>query len=783
MAGHAAPQYDSHESPAMSRIHPHSAHWGAFDAVAEEGRLREARPFARDAAPGALLASIPDAVHARSRIDRPHIREGWLRGERAGSERGRDRFVPVPWDRAIRLAAEETRRVRAEAGDAAILGGSYGWSSAGRFHHARSQLHRFLGLGGGFTAQVTNYSYGAGMTLMPHVLGTNDVLQGPVTDWDGIARHARLMLCFGGLPLKNGLVTAGGAGSHDYAPQMRRAAEAGVRFVNISPFRGDCAEFLGAEWVPIRPNSDAALVLAMLHALVTEGLEDRDFLARCTVGWERLRAYVLGEADGVAKSPDWAAPLCEVPAETIRRLAREAAGAPTMITATWSLQRAEHGEQPWWALVALASALGGIGEPGQGIGFGYGSMNGMGTPRRRLPSVNLPATRNPGPSIPVSRVVELLERPGEVLSYNGRDITLPEIRMIWWAGGNPFHHHQDLNRFRRAWNRVETVIVQEPWWTAPARMADIVLPATTTLERNDIGSSSSDRFVRAMHRAVPPQGQARNDHDMLADMAEELGFRERFTQGRDEEAWLRHLYGQWQRSCAHFGVAVPDFDRFWAEGHAEIPPPNEGFTIFDGFARDPAANPLNTPSGKVELFSETIARFNYGEIPGHPVWREPREWLGAPLAERFPLHLLSYQPATRLHGQMDDGRVSLASKIQGREPMLMHPADAAARGLADGSVVRVFNTRGALLAGLRLSAEIRPGVVALATGAWWDPQEIGGETLCVHGNANVLTQDVGTSRLGQGCAAQSCLVQVEAWTGALPEIRVHSPPPVLEAAE
>ena len=144
---------------------------------------------------------------------------------------------------------------------------------------------------------MTNYSYGAGMTLMPHVLGTNDVLQGPVTDWDGIARHARLMLCFGGLPLKNGLVTAGGAGSHDYAPQMRRAAEAGVRFVNISPFRGDCAEFLGAEWVPIRPNSDAALVLAMLHALAVLP----DWRGRGLGAWMVRRAARFAESHGATE--------------------------------------------------------------------------------------------------------------------------------------------------------------------------------------------------------------------------------------------------------------------------------------------------------------------------------------------------------------------------------------------------------------------------------------------------------------------------------------------------
>lgn len=763
----------------MADIKPHSAHWGAFDAVVENGRVTGVRPFARDPNPGALLQSIPDAVHSRVRIDRPYVRAGWLKGERRGATRGSDAFVPVPWDQAIRLVAEETARVRDEFGHAAILGGSYGWSSAGRFHHARSQLQRFLGLGGGYTTQVTNYSYGAGMTLMPHIVGTNDIMQGPVTDWPSIAKHTKLMLCLGGLPLKNALVTAGGAGAHEYVPWLKQVAAAGVRFVNISPFRGDTPEFLDAEWVPIRPNTDTALLLGMAHAILAAGLEDHGFLASHCTGWDRLRPYILGQTDGTPKTPEWAAAITEVPAETIRRLALEAAGVPSLLTATWSIQRAEHGEQPWWMLVALAAMLGGIGQPGQGVAFGYGSLNGMGTPKWELPSVSLPGTRNPaGVAIPVARVTELLERPGEVLQYNGRDIVLPDIRMIWWAGGNPFHHHQDLNRLLRGWCRADTVIVQEPWWTAPARHADIVLPATTTLERNDIGSSSRDRFVRAMHQAILPVGQARNDHDMLADMADALGFRDRFTEQRDEGAWLRHLYERWRAACTRMGFETPEFDRFWAEGFVETPRPEQDFVLFSDFARNPEAHPLNTPSGKVELFSETIAGFGYAEIGGHPEWHAPREYLGGELAERFPLHLLSYQPATRLHGQLDQGRVAAANKIQQREPILMHPLDAAERGLVAGGVVRVFNDRGAVLAGLRLSDGIRRGVVAIATGAWWDPGEAG---LDRHGNPNVLTQDVGTSRLGQGCAAQSCLVQVERFDAPLPPVMVLEPPAMADA--
>ncbi|MCS6854944.1 MAG: molybdopterin-dependent oxidoreductase, partial [Elioraea sp.] len=277
---------------------PHAAHWGAFEALVEAGRVVGVRPFARDRAPGRLIESVPDLVHAPSRIDRPYVRRGWLAGRRAGCPRGGDPFVPIAWDRAVRLVAEEVARVRAEHGNAAIFGGSYGWASAGRFHHARTQLQRFLALIGGYVGQVTNYSYAAGMTLMPHVVGTNDCIQGPATDWPSILAHARVLLCFGGLPLKNGEVCAGGAGEGQYRLWLAEVARAGLKVLNVSPDRGPTPAFLEAEWIPIRPGTDTAFMLAAAHVIVAEGLEDRAFLATHCVGWPRLRAYILGGSDG-----------------------------------------------------------------------------------------------------------------------------------------------------------------------------------------------------------------------------------------------------------------------------------------------------------------------------------------------------------------------------------------------------------------------------------------------------------------------------------------------------
>lgn len=756
---------------------PHSAHWGGFVADVIDGRLVATRPFHGDPAPSPITESLPDAVHAPSRIDRPYVRRGWLRGDRAGgTPRGGEAFVPVDWDTAIRLVGGELLRVRGDHGPASIFGGSNGWSSAGRFHHAKSQLQRFLGAAGGYTGGLTNYSYGAGMTLMPHLVGSNACIEGPVADWRAICRNARRVVCFGGILLRNGQILNGGGGRHDMEYWLREATRMGARFIHVSPLRSDMPPDL-AEWIPIRPNTDTAMMLGMAHVLISEDRIDRPFVDRCTVGYEALRREVLENG----RSPEWAAEITGVPADTIRQLALDCAANPTMLTANWSLQRAEYGEQPFWALLSLACLLGQIGQPGLGFSFGHGSIGGMGSPRTQIGAVSLPRIRNPVDSnIPAARIADMLERPGDAYDYNGRQFSYPDIKLIYWAGGNPFHHHQDLGRFQRAWARAETIVVHEPWWTALARHADIVLPATTTLERNDIASSSRDRFIISMKQAIGPLGQARNDFDILSDIADELGVRHVYTENRDEMAWLRHLYEDCCERARLKGVALPDFDRFWSAGEAEIPVPEEVFVPFDDFVRDPSRFPLRTPSGRIEMFSRTIAGFGYDDCPGCPTWLAPREYLGSPLARRFPLHLLSVQPATRLHGQMDQAGVSKANKIRGREPIQMHPSDAEARGLGDGDIVRVFNDRGACLAGLRLSRDLLVGVVVLPTGAWFDPLEPGKPgSLCVHGNPNILTNDIGTSRLGQGTSAQSCLVEVERWDAEPPDIKVHRPPEIV----
>ena len=757
-----------------------SSHWGMFKPIVEAGRVVGVEPFARDPNPSPLLKSIPSSIGHKSRLLRPAVRRSWLdSGPGANPERrGRDRYVEVTWDEALDLVAGELKRVIATHGNQAIYGGSYGWASAGRFHHAKSQIRRFLNAIGGFTDSVDTYSNAAGSVIVRRVLGSLQAIDGPATSWSSVAAHAGLVVMFGGMPLRNTQITVGGLGEHTSLAGLRETKESGAAFVHIGPVRDDAPQFLEAQWLAARPGSDTAIMLALIHTLITEGLHDRKFLDSHTSGFDRFANYVLGATDSTPKSAEWASRLSELPAETIRALARRMAANRTFVIVNWSLQRSDHGEQPFWVAIALAAALGQIGLAGGGLGFGYGSMEGLGGQRRAAPRPTFPTLRNCVDSfIPVARVADMLLHPGESYQYDGHELIYPDIRLVYWCGGNPFHHHQDLNRLIAAWRRPEAIVVHETWWTATARHADVVLPATAPLERNDIGASSLDRFMVAMKRAVEPPGEARNDFDIFGRLADRLDVGQTFHEGRGEMAFLRSMYERARERARHADMNWPLFDDYWNQGFVEIPPARDAHILFADFREDPSRHRLNTSSGRIEIFSQTIDGFGYDDCPGHPTWIEPREWLGSAAVERFPLHLLSTQPATRLHGQMDMGEISQASKVSGREPIRINFADAAVRDIRDGDVVRVFNNRGATLAGAVLTDAIRPGVVQIATGAWYDPEtpgEIG--SLDKHGNPNVLTPDRGASRLSQGSSAQSALVEVEKWSAAPPPISAFDPP-------
>ncbi|ERK16252.1 Trimethylamine-N-oxide reductase (Cytochrome c) [Pantoea sp. AS-PWVM4] len=758
-----------------------STHWGIYELHIENSALVAVKPWAEDPEPSPIGQSLPGAIDGPVRIARPLIRKGWLdKTSREATPRGRDAFIEVSWDEALGIVAAELDRVRQQYGNQAIYAGSYGWASAGRFHHAQSQIHRFLNLIGGYTSSENTYSSAAGEVVLPYIIGNQYGLVSHYTTWEQIASHGELVLAFGGLPGRNSQIQGGGVGRHLHNASLQRAVEQGVRFINLSPCRDDMPENIPSEWLPLRPTTDSALLLALCFELIQQQRYDKAFIERCTVGFEQISAYLRGDNDGIVKDAAWAAAICQIPEVKIRELADLIASHRTMVMVNWAIQRAEFGEQPYWAAVTLAALSGDIGLPGGGFGFGYACLNGVGQNELGYRWPSLPQGKNPvAESIPVARLADMLLAPGDEYDFNGMTRRYPDIRLVYWAGGNPFHHHQDLNRLVKAWQQPETIIVQEPFWNATARHGDIILPVTTSFERNDIALVNRDNTIVAMKKALPAFREARDDYHIFQSIAQQLGIEENFTLGRTAEEWVEDLYEQSRKR----NPLLPPFDQFWQEEVVTFAQPASHYNLLEDFRADPARCPLMTASGRIELYSQSVADYGYTECPGHAVWREPEEWLGSPLARTYPIHLLSPQPADKLHSQYDHGKVSQSAKIHGRNRLLMHPLDAQHRGIVAGDVVRIFNSRGQCLAGVKLSDAMMPGVAQLPTGAWFDPSYQDGECLDKQGNPNVLTQDKGSSRLSQGPSCNSLLVEIERYISRLPEITAFTPPQILRRCQ
>ena len=326
---------------------------------------------------------------------------------------------------------------------------------------------------------------------------------------------------------------------------------------------------------------------------------------------------------------------------------------------------------------------------------------------------------------------------------------------------------------KRAYLELETVLSVDYNWTATCRFADIVLPACTPYERNDLDAygSYSNRGIIAMHKLVDPLYHSRSDFEIWRDFARRMNRDIEYSRNMDEMQWVRFLYDECRAENMRKDIPMPPFEEFWETGYVLFPEgPN--WVRHAAFREDPEVNALGTPSGYIEIFSRRIASYGYEDCPGHPIWMEKIERShGGPGSDKYPLWLQSVHPDTRLHSQTNESETRRAVyTVQGREPIYMGPEDAMARGLKSGDLVRVFNDRGQLLAGLVVSPNFPKGIVRIQEGAWYGPTgpEIG--ALDTYGDPNTLTLDIGTSQLAQGPSANTCLVEVEFFRGEAPPV-------------
>jgi len=704
-----------------------------------------------------------DRAIASDRILYPMIRVDWRAGGSGGdrSTRGVPMYRRASWDEALGLVASELKRVKESYGNEAIFGGVVGgWSTAGALHSKVAQFNRFMDLYGGFTPRIGNKSYACWQYAAPYSWGVmypDDSMADTMANTNGLIFWASdPMDCLKPLAVGYGR-------TRGWIDELKAR---GVKLFSIDPLLTESGR-LCDEWLAIRPGTDVALMAAMAYYMISEKKADTAFLDTYTVGYEPFRQYIMGEVDGVKKTPEWASKITDLSVERITALAKFYAETPKVkITCSRGIQRCDHGEQNVRMLITLALLKGEIGLPGGGLTFeipvgaaGTGDQQVVGRGLGSFPAVANPVTQA---LIDQHSARMLLEAPVTV-QLNGKAYTYPqpgksECKLSYWMGGSMLNQHDDINLNLHAYSKFETMIVQDSWWTPGARMADIVLPVASLFERNDI--TQFWRYVVYQHKIIEPVGESRTDFDIFKDLAKRLGTYDRFVMGMEtEESWLRRLL-----SMSDVKLSYEDFRRV---GSYKLPVQEAPTVGFAAFRKDPKANPLTTPSGKFEIHSETIANFKYADCPGTPQFIEPFEWLGSAKTTQYPLHIINKHPKWRRHSSYDNVQsLHQFSKVSGFEPITMNPKDAAERGLVDGDVARVFNDRGSVLCGVRITNEIRPRVVMLQEGSWYHPAEAGHiGSIDAGGCANVLTAQRGTSQLAQGPVCHDSLVQIEKYTG------------------
>ncbi|WP_455294450.1 trimethylamine-N-oxide reductase TorA [Vibrio parahaemolyticus] len=766
------------------------SHWGAFRAHIYAGKVQEIKPLELDKNPTEMLNGIKGIIYSPSRVRYPMVRLDWLKKHKYSADtRGNNRFIRVTWDEALDLFYRELERVQKEYGPWALHAGQTGWNQTGSFNNCTAHMQRAVGMHGNFITKVGDYSTGAGQTIMPYVLGSTEVYaQG--TSWSEILENSDNIILWANDPVKN-LQVGWNCETHEsfkYLAELKeKVAKGEINVLSVDPVKNKTQRYLENDHLYINPMTDVAFMLAVAHVLYNENLYDKKFIDTYCLGFEEFIQYVQGKTkDKVEKTPEWAAAICGVKVDKIREFARMLVSGRTQILMGWCIQRQEHGEQPYWAAAVVAAMVGQIGLPGGGISYGH-----------HYSSIGVPSTGFAGPggfprnldqgmkpkwdnndfngysrTIPVARWIDCLLEPGKEINYNGGKVKLPDFKMMVISGCNPWHHHQDRNRMKKAFRKLQTVVTIEFAWTATCRFSDIVLPACTQWERNDIDvyGSYSNKGLIAMHRLVDPLFQSKPDFQIMSELTQRFGRREEYTRGMSEMEWIESLYNDCKK--ANEGkFEMPEFNEFWEKSVLDF---GEGkpWVRHADFRKDPELNPLGTPSGFIEITSRKIGRYGYEHCQEHPMWFEKSERShGGPGSDKYPFWLQSCHPDKRLHSQMCESEEFRATyTVQGREPVYINPIDAKAKGIKDGDLVRVFNGRGQLLAGAVLTDSYPRGVIRIEEGAWYGPLNEKEGAICTYGDPNTLTQDIGSSELAQATSANTCIVDFEKFTGKVPPV-------------
>ncbi len=669
--------------------------------------------------------------------------------------RGEGRFERISWDEALDTVAAQLRRVKEQYGNGALFV-PYGTGSYNQLNGSQT-ARRLLNLLGGCLGIYNSYSWGAINIATPYVYGT---LQTGNQRQDWLNSRYIMMWSWNPAEMRDGT-------NSDFFVKLAR--QNGARVVCVDPRHSLSAASLADEWVPIRPGTDAAMMSAMAYVIITEKLYDAAFVRTHCVGFdsgqmpsgakeaESYSDYILGTRDGIPKTPEWAEPITAVPRETIARLAREyATTRPAVLYQGYGMQRRAYGEQVVRTGCVLAAITGNVGIPGGWAG-GLGLQAPDGGPFWTV----FPAGENPVKAqVPVFLWTEAVLRGHEMGPRDGilgAERLDSDIKLIYAVASNILiNQHANVNRsaeILRDESKVEFIAVQDNFVTPTARFADIVLPACTQFETWGLedGWKYGDEVI-LMPKLVEPLGESKSDYRICAELAERLGLGEAYTEGRDERAWVEWMLERYRQTRFPGLPSLDEIERTNAGAYTN--PVTEPAVAFAGFRADPEGHPLDTPSGKIEIFSKRLHDMGNPEIPAVPKYLQEWESPFGPEAARYPLQAIGHHTLHRVHSTHDNNDW-LEEAFPQR--LFINPLDAQARGIADGDPVRVFNDRGATIVPCRVTNRVMPGVVDLPQGAWWTPDDEGVDR---RGSINVLTSERWTA-LGFASTQHTVMVQVE----------------------
>ncbi len=751
-------------------------------------------------------------IYSPNRILYPLKRVDWNpNGERNPQNRGKSKYVRISWDEALDIIVSEIRRIQKQYGPEAIYLQGEGHSETKAVHGPHGCFNRLFDQLGGYTLQLRNPDSWEGWYW-----GTKHVWSGepfgmmpnPTNLLYDIAQHSGMILFWGCDPTTT---TRGFNGGDTVSLVCYWLQELGIKQVYVCPDLNYGAAVFADKWIPVLPGTDAALHLGIAYTWITEGNYDKEYVSTHTVGFDKFRDYVLGKEDGIAKTPKWAEAKCGVSSRTIKALARFWGKTVTSIMHCLGgpYIRGPYSHEPA-RLEATLLAMQGLGKPGThqfcthnkgsfgsqdhpeypphpggvisnppvnifGAYRGYNPFPYIGLPKQVIPKTILHDAILKGSFTIRGSSLQSTPAEEQFIRYDYPAKGCSPIHMMWADTPCLMTCWNDSNRNAEAYNHesIEFVLIQHPWMENDCHFADILLPANTKFEENDIGVDTESwncDTIFLEEQCIEPIGESMSDYDIVCAVAERMGLLEKYTEGKSVDDWIRNGFDK---------SGVPErglisWEEFKEKKYYVVPTDPDWKSRPAGmyhFYQDPEKNPLPTPTGKLEIYSQRLA----GEFPDDeerppiPKWIEKSEShderIAGERAKDYPLLCMSNHPRWRMHAQLDDvtwfheietGKV-IGPDGYHYEPAWIHPSTAEERCIRSGDIIDVYNERGHVLCGAYVTERIMPAVVYVDHGARYDPIVPG--VIDRGGAINTITPHNTTSKNCAGMVTSGFLVE------------------------